>query len=173
LLLCVFDGDDVYCFYLNEIGTHKWQRVSPTERRGRVHTSSIQVSVLKIEDNITFIKESDVETTCVRGTGPGGQHRNVTDSCVIMKHKPTGIQVRIDSRNQQQNRKLAWKILDNKVKIHFEQVNDTRISNERRSQLTKDKKRTYRVKDDIAVDHRTGKRVSLKKFIKGEIDELH
>jgi protein subunit release factor A len=90
-----------------------------------------------------------------------------------MKHRPTGIQVIIDGRNQHANKKLASKILDNKVKNHYECINDTKVSAERRNQLTKDKKRTYRVRDDIAIDHKTNKRISLKKFLKGEIEDLH
>jgi peptide chain release factor 1 len=171
--LCIFDGDNTYKFYLNEIGTHKWQRVSPTERRGRVHTSSIQVSLLKIDESLTFIKESDIEIVCVRGSGPGGQHRNTTASCVNMTHKPTGIRVRIDGRNQHQNKRLAFKILDNKVRNHLNEISDKKVAINRRNQLTKDKKRTYRVKDDLAVDHNTNKRTSLKNFIKGNIEVLH
>ena len=145
----------------------------PLKNVVRVHTSSIQISVLKIDESLTFIKLSDCDTLCTRGDWPRwGQHRNTTDSCVTMIHRPTGIQVRIDGRNQQQNRKL-WKILDNKVKNHFDEIKNKNVSSLRRNQLTKNKIRTYRVKDDLAVDHRTNKRTSLKRFIKGDIEILH
>ena len=58
--------------------------------------------------------------TTFRASGPGGQHRNVTDSAVRLQHLPTGIVV-IGRRNRSQHRnmedaleRLAQKIEDSK-----------------------------------------------------------
>ncbi len=48
-------------------------------------------------------KECDI--TFFRSSGPGGQHKNVTDSAVRLKHRPTGIVV-IGRRNRSQHRNL-------------------------------------------------------------------
>ncbi len=57
-----------------------------------------------------LVNEVDVET--MRSGGPGGQHVNKTSSAVRLTHRPTGIQVRVESdRSQHRNRQLAMERL--------------------------------------------------------------
>jgi hypothetical protein len=54
----------------------------------------------------------------VVGSGPGGQSINKTNNNVQLLHKPTGIQVKCqETRSLQQNRKIARKVLLEKVRI--------------------------------------------------------
>ena len=54
------------------------------------------------------IREGDLEETFIRGTGAGGQKINKTSSTVVLRHVPTGIEVRCQrERSQSQNRILA------------------------------------------------------------------
>lgn len=58
----------------------------------------------------------DITEQFVRGTGSGGQKMNKTSSCVVLRHVPTGIEVRCQKhREQSANRLSAYKLLILKI----------------------------------------------------------
>lgn len=58
----------------------------------------------------------DITARFVRGSGAGGQKVNKTSSQVILRHMPTGIQVRCQKhREQSRNRISAYKLLILKI----------------------------------------------------------
>jgi len=58
------------------------------------------------------LQEADLTESFVRSSGPGGQHVNKTATCVMLLHKPTGLQVKCqESRSQLLNRYYARKAM--------------------------------------------------------------
>src|SRR2546430_10468850 len=62
------------------------------------------------------VRESDLEETFVRSGGHGGQNVNKTATCVMLLHRPTGLQVKCQTTRQQGlNRVLARQLLLDKI----------------------------------------------------------
>src|SRR3954464_14737108 len=62
------------------------------------------------------VNEAEIEESFVRSGGHGGQNVNKTSTCVMLVHRPTGIQVKCQSTRQQGlNRLLARDLLLNKI----------------------------------------------------------
>ncbi len=73
-------------------------------------------AALKARMASSGIKEADLEEKFIRSSGKGGQKVNKSSTCVYLKHKPTGIEVKCQKeRSQGLNRFLARRILVNKI----------------------------------------------------------
>lgn len=164
--------------FVHEAGGHRWQRAPKNDKRGRVHTSTVTVAVLKeLTDAEVHIDPGDIEEKFVRGTGAGGQHRNVTDTCVQLTHKPTGIQIRCDGgRSQWANRQTALSLLRCRLLEAEEDRARAKHRATRKSQvgtgMRADKRRTVAIQRDQVVDHVTGKSTTTKKYLRGHLSDL-
>lgn len=169
------NGKGVKEYFRNESGGHRFLRVPPTEKRGRTQTSIVTVAIMEVEnyDEVEIPKDQiKIETT--RGSGPGGQHKNSTDSCVIMTHIPTGIKVVRDGRSQISNREYAYNEIKKRVNEFYRTGFMDNESKSRKDQVgmidRSIKKRSYRIKEDLVIDHETSKSCSFKEFNKGKIE---
>lgn len=160
-----------------ESGGHRWQRVPPTERSGRVQSSTVTVAVMPIPKNVSVaVRECDCEIQTCRGSGPGGQKRNKTETAVQIRHKPSGMMVRCDQeRSQQQNKATAFAILAAKLQQEATASHNDRERSNRRSQVgsgeRSDKIRTVQVKNGI-VFSAGGKKMRLADYLKGVVEEV-
>jgi len=62
------------------------------------------------------VSESDLEESFVRSGGHGGQNVNKTSTCVMLVHRPSGLQIKCQATRQQGlNRFLARRLLLDKL----------------------------------------------------------
>lgn len=172
----IVSGKNVSEFY-NEIGGHRIQRVPPTEKKGRVHTSTVTVSVHEVSDKPQIqINDSDLSIEWFSGTGKGGQHRNRHQNSCRVTHVPSGLIETRQGRKRETNLKEAKGALLFKLQnfASNEQLAEKRT--EKRSQVGSgmrgDKTFTIRFQDDQTVCHITGKSMSTKRYMKGHMNEL-
>ncbi len=165
--------------FSKEIGGIRVQRIPPSERKGRVHTSNITVAVLpEPQEYELIIDPRDLEYKATRGSGAGGQHRNKVETAIQLKHLPTGLQVRAEAeRSQAQNKEIALNILRAKL---YELGLNSKLKEEaelRKGQIgtamRADKRRTIRFQDDLVIDHISDKKTTAKNYLKGLIDLLY
>jgi len=81
------------------------------------------------------IHESEIQLEFVRASGPGGQNVNKVATCVILRHRQTGLMVRCQhERSQALNRFLARRLLLDK------------IEKKKLGALSAEKKRIYKIR---------------------------
>ncbi len=95
------------------------------------------------------IRDEDLEESFVCSGGPGGQNVNKVSTCVLLKHRPTGLFIKCQKeRTQAMNRYWARRLLADKLEAQIlgrESEEAKRIAKIRRQK----RKRSKRAKDKM------------------------
>ena len=115
------------------------------------------------------VRESDLEETFVRSSGHGGQNVNKTSTCVMILHRPTGIQVKCQTtRHQWQNRVRARELLLDKIEAKKKSAaaaDRDRVEKLRRQKLPRSRGAKERV---LADKSHHAKKKSLRRAFSGD-----
>jgi len=89
------------------------------------------------------IREEDIDEKFLRSSGKGGQHVNKTSTCVYLKHRPSGIEVKcMQERSQSVNRFLARRELAERIEALTGKTtpNDLKLAKLRKQKATRKRK---------------------------------
>ena len=160
-----------------EAGGHRLQRLPPSEKKGRIHTSTVTVAIIEpILINSIIINEQDVIVEWYSGSGAGGQHRNRKLNSCRLRHIPTGIICTAQTRSRENSKKIAMLELTRRVNEVFVNKDHAIYAMNKKQQVGSgqrgDKIRTIRFQENQALDHRTNKRITATEYMKGYMDLL-
>lgn len=163
-----------------EIGGHRIQRVPPTETRGRVHSSTITVSVLgNFDANQKYLMrtESDFSLSYYSGkVKAGGQNHNKTQNCIRITHIPTGIVKAAQSRSRENSYQNAFQALNLELDRLAALSKNNAENITRRGQIgsgeRSDKRRTWRFQEGRVIDHELNRQAQIDQLLKGNFQAL-
>jgi peptide chain release factor 1 len=123
------------------------------------------------------IPDHELEISTCKGSGPGGQHRNKTETTVIVKHKPTGIAVRCGGeRSQLLNKQTAIRLLAARIIASRTEAAQSSTNKNRKQQvgtgMRADKVRTVQVRNGLVINHLNGKKMPLERYLKGHLEAI-
>ncbi len=170
-------GDEVYSHMKYESGVHRVQRIPATEAGGRIHTSTVTVSVMPEAEQVELdIRPEDLRFDVFRSSGPGGQCVNTTDSAVRVTHIPSGLSVASQQeKSQHRNKEIAMRILFARLLEIKQREEQRKFAESKRSQVgTGDRSeriRTYNYPQSRVTDHRFGITIhSLPALLEGDLN---
>jgi len=113
------------------------------------------------------VNEAEIDETFVRSGGHGGQNVNKSSTCVMLLHRPTGLQVKCQTTRQQGlNRFIARRLLLDKI----ERLQSGSVATERAKMekiRRQKRRRSRRARDRMLADksHHSAKKAGRREAI--------
>ena len=100
------------------------------------------------------VREEDLEERFIRSSGPGGQNVNKVATCVVLRHRPSGLEVRCQrERSQALNRFLARRAL--LARLEAQRLGELSAEAQRIAKIRRQKrKRSKRAKEKMLAAKR-------------------
>lgn len=173
-----FSGRNAFESFRREAGGHRFQGISPTDKKRRPHSSTVTVAVLRDEKEVEVeIRPGDLKIEAYTGDGPGGQNRNKNATNIRITHLPTGIQACSNVKSRKQNEKLALALLKKRLVEKARGEMAAARNSKRRSHVgtgeRSDKIRTIAEQRGRVENHISGKRMKISRYERGFIEEIY
>jgi protein subunit release factor A len=117
-----------------------------------------------------FLNELERQCTVefTRAGGPGGQHRNKTETAVRLTHNPSGlVVVAADSRSQAQNRKNALLRLAERL----QEIEQEKAAAKKRSQRKPTRPSAAKRRQRLELKRQHGKKKELRRRVRAGEEE--
>lgn len=113
------------------------------------------------------IYERDISEHFVRSSGAGGQNVNKVSTCVVLKHRPSGIEIKCQKeRSQAMNRFYARRLLVEKLERKI--LGEKSAAEQKKWKIKKQKKRrSKRAKEKMLADKRHQAEKKRMRFVRG------
>lgn len=164
----------------DQSGGIRTQRIPPTEKKNRTHTSTVTVAVMRsdiqVDPRFDMIGSDHFRVEWFSGSGAGGQHRNKhANSCRVI-HIPTGIVEARQSRSRESNLTQATEAILETLKKQKAALIHGVAAEDKKSKLGSgmrgDKLITIQFQNDKVTHHGTGKTCRVKDFMNGKMNLL-
>ena len=110
------------------------------------------------------VTEDALEERFIRARGPGGQHVNKASTCVVLRHRPSGMIIRCEQeRSQRLNRMLARRLLVERLEA--QRAAEQAVESKRLAVIRRQKRKrpTWAKERLLAEKRRRSERKSLRR----------
>jgi len=179
LIVLSISGSNVKKKFRLESGTHRVQRVPPTENKGRRHTSTVAVAVLDYTPSYECqYPDHEFKFDCFIGSGPGGQHRNKTETAVKCTHIPTGVTATSQTKSQYRNKESSKAVVIARLNGAYNESANSKENGSRKAQIGNMGRggafiRNYNFIDSRVTDSRVDKKFRPKDIMSGNLDLIY